>query len=98
MKQGLCICPLNWSEHCNFTGDGKYSERGWACTPHFHQPGIILPSWWNVRQKAAVATLTGVRSAQARTRDYYPIYKYVANWVDRFPSTISKINTEQVIN
>ena len=22
-----------------------------------HQPGLILPSWWNVRQKAAVTTL-----------------------------------------
>ncbi len=25
--------------------------------PHPHQPGLILPSLWNVRQKAAVATL-----------------------------------------
>ncbi len=25
--------------------------------PHPHQPGLILPSRWNVRQKAAVATL-----------------------------------------
>ncbi len=25
--------------------------------PHPHQPGLILSSWWNVRQKAAVATL-----------------------------------------
>ncbi len=31
--------------------------RGWVCTPHPHQRGLILPSWWNVRQKAAVATL-----------------------------------------
>ncbi len=49
--------PLSWSVHCNFTGDGKCNERGWACTPHPHQPGLILPSWLNVRQKAAVATL-----------------------------------------
>ncbi len=26
-------------------------------TPHPHQPGLILPSSLNVRQKAAVATL-----------------------------------------
>jgi hypothetical protein len=32
MKQGKCICPLSWSVHCTFTGDGKCSERGWACT------------------------------------------------------------------
>jgi hypothetical protein len=38
MKQGQCICPLGWSVHCNFTGDGKCNERGWACTPHPHQP------------------------------------------------------------
>ncbi len=27
------VCPLSWSVHCNFTGDGKCNERGWACTP-----------------------------------------------------------------
>jgi hypothetical protein len=32
MKQGQCICPLSWSVHCNFTGEGKCNERGWACT------------------------------------------------------------------
>jgi hypothetical protein len=57
MKQGKCVCPLSWSVHCNFTGDGNCNERGWACTPHPHQPGLILPSWWNVRQNAAVAIL-----------------------------------------
>jgi hypothetical protein len=58
MKQGQCICPLSWSVHCNyFTGDGKCNKSGWACTPHPHQPGPILPSALNVRQKAAVATL-----------------------------------------
>jgi hypothetical protein len=54
MKQGQCICPLSWSVHCNFTGKGKCNE---ACTPHPHQPGLILPSSLKVRQKAAVATL-----------------------------------------
>jgi hypothetical protein len=43
MKQGQCICPLSWSVHCNFTGDGKCNKRGWACTPHPHQPSLILP-------------------------------------------------------
>jgi hypothetical protein len=57
MKQGQCICPLSWSVHCNFTGDGKCNKRGWACTPHPHQPRLILPSWLNVRQKADVTTL-----------------------------------------
>ncbi len=57
MKQGKCVCPLSWSVHCNFTGDGKCKKRGWACTPHPHQPGPILHSSLNVRQKAAVATL-----------------------------------------
>ncbi len=57
-KQGQCICPLRWSVHCNFSGEGKCNERGWACTPHPHQPGRILPSsQLNVRQKAEVATL-----------------------------------------
>ncbi len=57
MKQGQCICPLSWSVHSNFSGEGKCNERGWACTPHPHQPGQILPSSLNVRQKATVATL-----------------------------------------
>jgi hypothetical protein len=34
----------NHRVHCNFTGDSKCNERGWACTPHAHQPGLILPS------------------------------------------------------
>jgi hypothetical protein len=46
-------CPLSWSVHCNFSGEGKCNERGWACTPHPHQPRLILPSSLNVRQKAA---------------------------------------------
>jgi hypothetical protein len=57
MKQGHCICPLSWSVHCNFTGNGKCNERGWACTPHPHQPGLILPSRLNVRQNADVTIL-----------------------------------------
>jgi hypothetical protein len=50
------VCPLNWSIHCNFTGDGK-CNKGVGVHPHPHQPGLILPSWLNVRQKAAIATL-----------------------------------------
>ncbi len=44
MKQGYCVCPLSWSVHCNFTGDGNCNESGWACTPHPYQPELILPS------------------------------------------------------
>ncbi len=58
MKQGQCICPLSWSVHCNFSGEGKCSEWGWACTPPPPLPArLILLPWWNVRQKAAVTTL-----------------------------------------
>ncbi len=38
-----------------FVRGDRYSKRGWACTPP--PPGLIFPSLWNVRQKAAVATL-----------------------------------------
>ncbi len=48
---------LSHAALCNFTGECKCNVRGWACTPHPHQPGLILPSSLNVRQKAAVATL-----------------------------------------
>ncbi len=33
--------------HYNFLRDGRYSERGWACTPHPHQVGLIFQSWWD---------------------------------------------------
>ncbi len=55
MKQGQCICPAYTATLLH--GEGNSSERGWACTPHPHQPGLILPWSLNVRQKAAVATL-----------------------------------------
>jgi hypothetical protein len=48
---------FSWSVHHNFVHDGKYRERGRACTPHLHQAGLIFPSWWNMCQMAAVATL-----------------------------------------
>ena len=28
LKQGYCVCPLSWSVHCNFTGDGKCNKMG----------------------------------------------------------------------
>ncbi len=78
------VCPLSWSVHCNFTGDGKCNERGWACTLRPHQPGPILPSWLNVRQKAAVATLctlwlplSGVQGWGVHAHPFHNIYHYV---------------------
>ena len=47
--------PQNTYKGRDFVPDGKYSKRGWACIPP--PPGQIFPSWWNVRQKAAVANL-----------------------------------------
>jgi hypothetical protein len=73
LKQVQCICPLSWSVHCNFTGEGKCNERGWACTPHPHQPGLILPSSLNVRQKAAVATLCTLWAAYRGEHELSPI-------------------------
>ncbi len=72
MKQGQCICPLSWSVHSNFSGEGKCNERGWACTPHPHQPGQILPSSLNVRQKAAVATLCTLWAAPLSSPGCWP--------------------------
>ncbi len=57
MKQGWCIFPLSWSVHCNFIGDGKCNERGLGVHPPPSPARLILPSWWNVRQKADVTTL-----------------------------------------
>ncbi len=76
------VCPLSWSVHCNFTGDGKYNERGWACTLHPHQPGLILPSWWNVGQKAAVATLC-VLCGPATLSSHPPLCWWCLAWWPR---------------
>ncbi len=75
MKQGYSVCPLSLSTDCNLNGDGKCNERGWAWTPHPYQPGLILPSWLNVRQKAAVANLCTLWLGQN-------VYGYVVdeNW------------------
>jgi hypothetical protein len=51
MKQGQCICPLSWSVPCNFTGDGKGNESGWASWANFT---LMMEC---IRQKAAVAIL-----------------------------------------
>ncbi len=32
-------------------------KGGGHAPPHPHQPGLIFPSWWNIRQKSAIATL-----------------------------------------
>ncbi len=81
------ICPLSWSVHCNFTGEGKCNERGWACTPHPHQPGLILPSSLNVRQKAAVATRVQYsvgciyRGTWAFSYLFYWFAVFAKNWI-----------------
>ncbi len=43
--RGECISPFSWSVHHNFLRDGRYSERGWACTPQHHQAGLIFPNF-----------------------------------------------------
>jgi hypothetical protein len=88
MKQGQCNCPLSWSVHCNFTGEGKCNERRWACTPHPHQPGLILPSSLNVRQKAAVATLCTLCSELCTMSLQNASVLYFAWWL---PSSKAKI-------
>ncbi len=37
--------------------DGKYGERGGPAPPPPHQPGLISPSWWDVRQKMTIVIL-----------------------------------------
>jgi hypothetical protein len=41
---GVYICPLSWSVHYNIVLDSRYCGRGWACTPHPHQAGLIFPA------------------------------------------------------
>ncbi len=48
----MTICPLSWSVHHNFERDGRYSEKGWSCTPvltrlgwFFHHDWIYAKKW-----------------------------------------------------
>ncbi len=54
-----CICPLSWSVHQNCVRDGSYS----------HQAGRIFPSWWNVCQKMAIATLCVLCACESKPVD-----------------------------
>ncbi len=51
------VWVYSWSVHCNFVRDGKGSIGAERAPPYLHQPRLIFPSWRNVRQTAAVATL-----------------------------------------
>ncbi len=51
------------------------SERGWACTPHPHQPGLIFPSWWNIRQKSAIATLCVLCAQHCKLKYVYSVQR-----------------------
>ncbi len=67
MRTKLCLFKhfakrkkLFFSKYLSFSVWFPLSLKDWsplACTPHPYQPGLILPSWSNVRQKAGVATL-----------------------------------------
>ncbi len=55
--------------------------KGWACSaPHPHQPGLIFPSWWIVRQKAAIATLCVPLCAASYSMFLEPVERSVNNW------------------
>jgi hypothetical protein len=38
---GVYLFPLSWSLHHNFAHDGRYSERGRACTPTITRLGLF---------------------------------------------------------
>ncbi len=66
-KQRLQLCVLcapppspawaNFTLMIECTPESSGCNSVYSVHPHLHQPGLILPSWLNVRQKAAVATL-----------------------------------------
>ncbi len=51
------ICHLSRSVDCNFVRDGNKLKGGGRAPPNPHQPGLIFPSWWDVRHKSAIASL-----------------------------------------
>ncbi len=65
MKQGQCICPLSWSEQCNFTGDGKCNERVWA------QVGVHPPP------SPGQANFILMTECTPESRRYYSVYSVV---------------------
>jgi hypothetical protein len=54
--------------------DCKIEWKGWACTLQPHQPWLIFPSWWNVRQKAALATLRELFGQIYYTKHRHELY------------------------
>jgi len=65
-KKNTVFNQLSHAVYSHLCPDGKCSGKGWACTPHTHQPGLISPSWslllyvlcvWNHRVHR-VATVT----------------------------------------
>ncbi len=66
-------------------------KAGGSAPPYPHQPGLILPSWWNVRHKAAVATLC---SSTRRARRWAQSTHWVAVatfWRRYIPSVMEKL-------
>ncbi len=87
MKQGLCIYPLSWSVHCNFTGEGKCNERARACTPP-------SPAWANFTlmmectPESSVFLLCVLCGAgHALIRDFFPALATLVSPAQKFFSS-----------
>jgi hypothetical protein len=56
--------------------------KGGGCgvDPQPHQPGLIFPSWWNVRQKVAVATLCALWILPPSLQNIEWLSLYISLW------------------
>ncbi len=76
MKWEKWIWPLSWIVHCHFARDGKYSEMGWAKTPHSYKPSWV--EWYALY-------CTSFTQARTGTLAFWPL----CSWTLAFTRTYS---------
>jgi hypothetical protein len=71
-----------------------WKGTGVQYTSHFHQPGLIFPSWWDVRQKSAITTLCTIRLWYVQSTVHPSLH---INKLSPPPSTVGQLITHSPI-
>jgi hypothetical protein len=68
-----------------YVGERNTVKKGGRASPmHPHKPGLIFPSWWNVRQKSAVATLCTLWRQNVAPSTAPPWFLVLFAYTDRY--------------